>query len=130
MQTPDQPRLAVVDDLRRAIADLVLRAREHDDRLEKIEAAQRRDVIWRIAERKEREKRTVERRFQLIRNAAAHFGPNYPEAIARQIERLFDGAHPPPPVLADCVEQLRDAYGQGGPSRSTVRRALSKFPNE
>lgn len=78
MQTPDQPRLAVVDDLRRTIADLVLRAREHDDRLGKIEAALRRDVIWRAVEREQRAKRTKDGNINSSAPPPRIFGPGYP----------------------------------------------------
>ncbi len=117
-------------DLRRADADLLVRLREQESRLARIENLLHGAAWVRAVEREERGLREKDRRHRLIRKAAAYMAPDCPERTAQRIERLFSGTQAVPTELVGCIEQLRHAYGNGGPSRQTIRRALPKFPRE
>ena len=65
-----------------------------------------------------------------IQALARFFYPANTEALARSIERVYAREIPPPVGSESLIEELRRAYGHGGPSRRTIRRALTELPNE
>jgi hypothetical protein len=68
----------------------------------------------------------TESKHALIRALARFFEAGNTETRARHIERAC-GLQAVPPGAKEIVARLRAAYGRGGPSRPTIRRALSKF---
>lgn len=77
-----------------------------------------------------RREREIARRYSLIRAVAGFLGPGNIEATARQLERVYTRELPPPSGAEEFIARLRQAYGNGGPSRRTIRRALTESPNK
>lgn len=71
----------------------------------------------------------VAQKHEHIRALAGFLGSGCTEVIVRKIEKLYARELAVPPEAEGVVAQLRAAYGAGGPSRSTIRRVLSKIPN-
>jgi hypothetical protein len=72
----------------------------------------------------------IDERRALIRALAGFFEPGNTEATARAIERVYARETPPPLGAERYIDELRRVYGRGGPSRRTIRRALTDLPND
>lgn len=73
--------------------------------------------------------RVIDERRALIRALAGFFEAGNTEAAARAIESAWVGENAVPDGATELIVRLRRAYGNGGPSRRTVRRALTELPN-
>lgn len=71
----------------------------------------------------------VAQKHEHIRVLAGLLGGGCTEAVVRRVEKLYARELAVPPGAEAIIAQLRALYGAGGPSRSTIRRALSKIPN-
>lgn len=84
----------------------------------------------RVMREEKRREREIDRRYEAIRAIAAYFEPANIEATAKRIERIYARESPPPAGADEYIERLRQSYNRGGPSRRTIRRALTKLPNQ
>lgn len=89
-----------------------------------------RDSVARVMRQEEQREREAERRRRHINALVGALGPGCIETVAARIERVFAGERGVPDGAAKAVDYLRNAYGVGGPSRATIRRAFSKLSNE
>jgi uncharacterized coiled-coil protein SlyX len=86
------------------------------------------DLIERLAMPTVERAAAVAEKHCLIRALARFLAAGSGEVTARQIERIYAREIEPPRGAESVVEALRRVY-PGGPSRSTILRALSKIPS-
>lgn len=86
------------------------------------------DGYIKARDRELRNERATAHKYRLIRDLADHLGPGCIEHSVRRIMAIFDGRRPCPDGATAIVNELRKHYA-AGPGKSTIRRAISKFPN-
>lgn len=74
--------------------------------------------------------KAIDRKYAAIATLASCLGVGCIETLAARIERVFAGQRPIPEGTETAVEFLRREYSRGGPSRQTIRRALTELPNQ
>jgi len=114
--------------LRTIVADLSKVVAENLEEVRELRSLIALDGYIKARDRELRNERATAHKYRLIRDLADHLGPGCIEHSVRRIMAIFDGRRPCPDGATAVVNELRKHYA-AGPGKSTIRRALSKFPN-
>jgi hypothetical protein len=81
----------------------------------------------RAVERAARSECVTEGNYRLICDLVCRLPSWRTSQAIRYIEGIYAGTRQPPAGTGELVAAIRQAYGHGGPSGPTIRRALGKF---
>ena len=84
----------------------------------------------RAAREEVRRDKAIDRKYAAITTLASCLGAGCIETLSARIERVFAGQRSIPEGTKAAVEFLRREYSLVGPSRRTIRRALTELPNQ
>lgn len=118
-----------IDGLRLELADARVRIATLEAQVMRLVEIVSSEAALRAMRQEVRRERAIDGRYTLIRALVAHFEPGHIEALARRVELVYGREVACPKDAERIVEQLRTCYGKGGPSRRTIRRALTGLPN-
>jgi hypothetical protein len=120
----------VTSDLRLELAAQRVRIAELEAKVQRLVEIVGSNAGARAMREEVRREREIDGRYSAIRAIASQLGTGTTETLALRIERIYSRELPPPSGAHEHIARLRQTYGNGGPSRRTIRRALTGLPNQ